>query len=124
MEPVGDMSTMAMVKEFLSIAFPAMIGNVVFMGQDIINLRFAAQFDDPTVIAGIGLGGMTETIVCQAILMKMNRAMESLVPQAFGRGELDLCGVYLNRGRLMILIASLPIMAAILHAKYLYLALH
>ena len=67
---------------------------------------------------------MTETIVCQAILMKMNRAMESLVPQAYGRGELDLAGVYLNRGRLMILIASLPIMAAILHAKYLYLALH
>ena len=66
---------------------------------------------------------MTETLIAQAILLKLNRAMDSLVPQAYGRGDLELCGVYLNRGRLFVLIGSLPILVAILYAKNAYLAL-
>ena len=66
---------------------------------------------------------MTETIVCQAILMKMNRAMDSLVPHAYGKGDLELCGVYLNRGRILLLVLSIPIMAGVLNAKHVYLAL-
>ena len=66
---------------------------------------------------------MTETLIAQAILLKLNRAMDSLVPQAYGRGDLELCGVYLNRGRLFVIVASLPILVAILYAKNAYLAL-
>ena len=67
---------------------------------------------------------MTIMLVGQAILIKLNRAMDSLVPHAYGRGDLELCGVYLNRGRLFVLVASIPITVAILNAKYVYLALN
>ena len=64
----------------MKLAFPAIICNMVFNAQILINIRAASKLQDPTILAGIGLGNMTLTLACNAILMKLNRAMESLVP--------------------------------------------
>lgn len=116
-------TTLQIIIKFLKLAFPAIICNMVFNAQILINIRAASKLQDPTVLAGIGLGNMTITLACNAILMKLNRAMESLVPQAFGRGDMQLCGVFLNRARFMVIIAFLPIIALVLNAKHLYILL-
>ena len=47
----------------------------------------------------------------------LNGALETLVPQAVGAGALAKCDLYLYRGRILILICTIPIIAIILSSK-------
>ena len=40
-----------------------------------------------------------------SIMVGINAAQETLTSQAFGAGELRLCGIYLNRGQIILLTA-------------------
>ena len=47
-------------------------------------------------------------------MVGINAAQETLTSQAFGAGELKLCGIYLNRGQLILaffflLFAAVPV---------------
>jgi multidrug resistance protein, MATE family len=44
-----------------------------------------------------------------SIYVGLNGAIETLVSHAFGADDLRLCGVYLNRGRFVLLAFSVPI---------------
>jgi Na+-driven multidrug efflux pump len=44
----------------------------------------------------------------------LNGAIATLVSQAFGGGNVRKCGVYLNRGRIISLVAFIPITIALL----------
>ena len=39
----------------------------------------------------------------------LNGALETLVSQSYGSGNLKLCGVYLNRGRFVLLCSFIPV---------------
>ena len=43
----------------------------------------------------------------------LNGALETLCSQACGNGELRLCGIYLNRGRFVICMSTIPIVCAL-----------
>ena len=53
----------------------------------------------------------------------MNGALETLVSQAFGFGNISLCGVYLNRARLISTLAFIPIMIILLYSEPILLKL-
>lgn len=104
-------------------ALPAIFGALVFQVQEITNLVTAGHLGDPTIMAGIGLGNMTVNLVAMVPLLCTTHAIKSLVPQAFGRGNLDLCGVFLNRARILVTIVFILSSTLILQAKYAYRAL-
>jgi MATE family multidrug resistance protein len=58
-----------------------------------------------------------------AVAESLNSALETLVPQAFGAGNLTLCGVYLNGGRLLITVVIIPIFIAIQFLDKFYISL-
>ena len=92
-----------MVGVFFKLAVPSIITN--FMGQltMFINTGFAGRMNDPTKLAAVGLGSVCTTIMIAGFLIGVNSAQETLTSQAFGAGNIHLCGVYLNRGRYIII---------------------
>ena len=54
------------------------------------------------------MANMTLNIIVVSIAYGLNGALETLVTQAYGARELDLCGVYLNRSRLVFTIFFIP----------------
>ena len=49
------------------------------------------------LVAGVGVGKAYSDLTGIFIIMGMNMAIGTLVSQAAGAGNLEMCGVYLNR---------------------------
>ena len=56
-------------------------------------------------MAGVGMGNCINSLVGISILVGLNGALETLVSQGFGSGDLDICAVYLNRARFILLVS-------------------
>lgn len=67
-----------------------------------------SRLNNPVLLAGVGLGTMTSNILCLSILLGFNTALQTLASRAYGAGDLHLCGVYLNRARVIMAVAFLP----------------
>ena len=61
------------------------------------------------MLAGVGMGNVIMNMLGLAVIYGMNMALETLVSQSYGQGNLELCGVYLNRGRFIITLCFIPI---------------
>lgn len=75
------------------------------------------------MLAGVGLGTLYVNIFCQSIILGLNGALQTLVSQAFGAGNIRECGVILNRGRLVALIAFIPIVVVLCLCEQFLLAI-
>ena len=92
---------------------------MLMMCQTFINVLFISHQNgkqDETLISGIGMGFMFVEIMVTAPAKGLNSALETLVSQAFGAGELTMCGVYLNRGRLIFSVYFLVALIVIINA--------
>lgn len=85
------------------------------------NMYFAGHLGDSSYVAGIGLGNMTINLFVISLLESFNQAIETLATQAAGSGNLYLCGLYLNRGRLIILMILIPSLYVFFNMKHVYL---
>ena len=90
---------------------------------NVFSTIFAGRFDDSAKLAGVGLGNTTLNIMCLSICMGMNGALETLVSQAFGYGNITLCGVYLNRARVIGTLTFIPCAILLLFAEPILLKL-
>lgn len=95
--------------EITRIVGPSTIGLVFCQLTHTINAVYAAKLEEPSMLAGFGLGYSLVSCMTLAIIVGMNGALETLVAQAFGAGQLELCGVYLNRGRLINTVIFIPL---------------
>jgi MATE family multidrug resistance protein len=62
----------------------------------------AGHLGDSTIVAAVGLGNMYINVFYLAIVIGMNGTISTFVSQAYGAGQLRMCGIYLNRGRIVI----------------------
>ena len=76
--------------------------------QDTVNMAFLGHLGDPNLIAGIGLGASYLNLVGLTLIHGILMAMDTLVSQAKGAGNLELCGVYLNRSRFVLTMLFIP----------------
>ena len=83
----------------------------------LINVIFAGRLGDPAKTAGIGLGSTMNHMFGCCILYGMNRAMDTLIPQAYGASNLPLCGVYLNRARIIGTIVFIPVSLILMNCE-------
>ena len=58
-----------------------------------------------------------------SIVIGLNSALETYVSQAAGAKNLELCGVYLNRARVITLLLAIPVTAILLNAKTILVAI-
>ena len=75
--------------------------------QQMTNLFFAGHLGDGSMIAAIGLGILIQNVFIETIMWSFNASLENLVSQAVGAGSLRNCGIYLNQGTFVLLIAFL-----------------
>lgn len=82
-----------------------------------INTVYAGHLHDASKLAGLGLGTCLLECLTLYIIMGMNGALETLVAHAYGANQLHLCGVYLNRARVINTILFVPLVTILLFTK-------
>lgn len=98
-----------MTSLFCKLAVPAVFTNVLSFLTLLVNAVFAGQMEDPAKLAAVGLSGVVVAMMMLSLLIGLNSAQETLTSQAFGAQNTHLCGVYLNRGRLILIAFFLPL---------------
>ena len=94
----SDPSNSQIIKEFLQLAVPGIISNMLGFMLIATNSIYAGMLDDPLVLAAVGIGNVCCMILVVYMFMGINSAQETLTSQASGNGNTRLCGYYLNRG--------------------------
>ena len=77
--------------------------------QDVFNLMFMGHLDNEDLIAGVGLAASTLNFIGMTIIKGLATAIDTLVSQAAGAGNMELCGVYLNRARFIMTMLFIPV---------------
>ena len=106
------------ISDTLKFAFPSIASLLFVMVMQIINTVFINNIDDPYQLAGIGMGNMTINILGYSFILGLNSAIDTFVSHAYGTGNHYMCGVFLNRGRLLVCLAFIPIILLLLQADY------
>ena len=76
-------------------AIPAILGSLVCFSQETINLMFIGSLNETKPLAAIGMGNIFINLFGCSIYFGINGAIDTLVSQANGAGDLSLCGSYL-----------------------------
>ena len=97
----GELTVFEIILNFLKLAIPTIISCFFLFFLFTINAVFAGRLNNAVKLAAAGLGQSWLNVMCFHILVGTNGAQETLTSQAFGAGKLRLCGVYLNRGRMI-----------------------
>ena len=84
------------------------------MMQENINLIFLGQLNKPAMMAGVGMGNMFMNMIGLTPAWGLHSALETLVSQDFGSGNYELCGIHLNRSRIVLVVIYVPISLVLL----------
>ena len=109
-------STFSILKEMLLISVPASLSYVSQMLVEIINVVFIGHLGDKNLVAALGMGNLWINICGVSILHGLNSGVATFVSQSIGQNNLKLCGVYLNRGRVVAMMTFIPISIIMLEA--------
>ena len=60
------------------------------------------------------MGNLIINVCAYGPYQGINSALETLVSQAFGAKNIELCGIYLQRGRIVTLLFSVPILTILI----------
>lgn len=60
------------------------------------------------LLAGVGLGNMLLNVLIFALTMGLNGTIESFVAWSYGQNDKEMCGIHLNRARIIVTSAILP----------------
>ena len=97
------------LKNILEIGLPAIISMVLALVVEVINSIFVGHLGKEEVLAGVGMANMYINVTCLSLLFGMNMVLSTIGSQAFGFGDLRLCGIYLNHSRIIMTIVFLPL---------------
>lgn len=68
------------------------------------------EYEDPAMTNGVGVGQAFKTLLGITVLTGASGGLDTYAQQAAGKGDYELSGVYLNRGRLIATLTFLPVM--------------
>ena len=97
------------LKKFLAVGTPAAAASFCGIAMITVNMVATGHIGGQESIAAVGVGVSFMTLFVNATHYGMNSAIDTLVSQAFGSGNLKLCGMYLQRGRVICCFTLLPI---------------
>jgi multidrug resistance protein, MATE family len=93
-----------LTKRWVSCTLSLTIENSLFF----VNMMFVRQLNDPNAIAGCGLGNMIFVMFMFSINIGVNGGVDTLVSQAYGRKNYELCNTYFNVSRIVAVICFIP----------------
>ena len=67
------------------------------------------KLDNTVELAAVGLGNVILNMCILSLLLGMNTALETMVSQAHGAGQMQLSGEYLNRMRIILTLMFIPL---------------
>lgn len=85
--------------------------------QEIVNLLYVARGQKKEILAGFGMGNFFMNAVFYAAGFGLNGALDTFVPQAYGRGQMKLCSIYLWRSRIILTIYFLFCLIIFMNAR-------
>ena len=65
--------------------------------------------NSPLLISALGIGNAYENIFGVSLILGYNSLLDTLISQAAGQNNYKLCGLYLNKGRLTVILLMIPI---------------
>jgi Na+-driven multidrug efflux pump len=71
----------------------------------VINTGFIGHYGTANEVAGAGMANMISNIVVFSVVIGLSTALSTLASQAIGQEEYKTCGLYLNRSRVLMVIA-------------------
>jgi MATE family multidrug resistance protein len=113
----------AQVRAILRLALPSILQQVLLKLTDILNLAFIGHLNNPAMLAGVGMGNMTQTLCGLSIVYGFNSALDTLISQAAGSKNIRLCGLYLNKGRFIMTLLFIPIVSILVNTEALLVGL-
>ena len=87
---------------------------------EVINVAFVGNLNDPDAVATLGLSVLTLNAFIIAPGYGILGGIDVLVATAYGNKQYYLCGVYLNRARIIQLLVTLPFMILLIFCKPLF----
>jgi len=89
----------------------------VGMVTELINMSFIGHLGNASMLAGVGLGNMTQNIVGLSLIIGFNSVLDTFISQSVGAGMLEECGVYVNRARFVMTLLFIPILLIIANSE-------
>ena len=89
------------IKKVFKISIPQVVTLISMMLTYLCNVAVVGNLGNQSDVAGAGMANMLMNIIANSNLQGMAFALSILVSQAFGKEEYKMCGVYLNRGRIV-----------------------
>jgi Na+-driven multidrug efflux pump len=83
---------------------------VLGYAQAVINFAFITSFDDATLLSGLGLGMSFYVVFYSSFMVGMCSTITTFASQLRGMGQVSRSGIYLNGGRIITTVLSVPIM--------------
>ena len=73
-----------------------------------ILLFFVGMCDDITFTGGFGIGSSVSNMTGSCVMIGLALGMVGHLSQAIGAGNIELCGLYMNRARFIITVVMIP----------------
>ena len=102
--------------QIMKIGVPTVISCLVCELPNLINFTYAGGMGSEAKVAGLGLGISLVESLTFSVYLGLNGALETLTAQAFGAEQLKLCGVYLNRARVINTAVFVPLALILLQS--------
>lgn len=113
-----------MLKLVARLTTPAALTNLLGVLTIVANTVIAARMNDNTKLAAVGLSNVCWAMLVLSVIIGLNSGLETLASQAFGYGNLELCGMYFNRGRaILTLVFTILVLAPALFGEQILIAL-
>lgn len=107
-------------REILIIGVPAIISMFSALFIETINSAYIGHLGSEAAMAGVGMANMYMNITCLSLLFGINMTLNTVVAQAFGFGDLRMCGVYMNRARIIVTIVFIILVLLLLQTQRLF----
>lgn len=88
---------------------PAIVSNFFGFTMAVTNTVFAGHLGDSDSMAGVGMAATYLNIAVISFMFGFNSSLNTFLPQARGFNDYHLCGVYLNRGLIVLSATFVPL---------------
>jgi Na+-driven multidrug efflux pump len=89
----------------VKIGAPAILSQIFSRLIYTINVLYVGRENKQEIISGYGMGDSQTTLIGYSIIYGLNTALATFIPQAYGLGNLRQCGIFMNRGFIIILMS-------------------
>jgi len=97
-----------MMSNILALAIPNILTFVFACSATLFTYALLGRLD-PKYLGAIGLGGTMVGFIAGSPLGSFASGLDTLIPQSFGKKDYQMCGMYMNRGLVILTIIGIPL---------------